>query len=235
MLKIPRSPKDNVKRARFVGALCNSLLEWYDAFIYVDVDEILVADPTKYRNLLAYVSAVHDGTVIHAYGFDVCHELSEEAPIRLSEPILRQRRWIRFSSSMCKPVLSFRPINWAPGFHSADCELSFDGLYLFHLRYFDLGLGLVKLRRTRAMPWADPAAGSHQRVPDDQFEDLMRVASGLPKISNVSLQPNEPPLSAYIEGVRASERDFRTNLYNIDLHIFGDHLLEIPRELRDHF
>src|ERR1700748_3250790 len=47
VVSIPRSPKDNEKRTRFVSKFCNNLLEWYDAFIYVDVDEIVIADPAK--------------------------------------------------------------------------------------------------------------------------------------------------------------------------------------------
>ena len=75
---------------------------------------------------------------------------------------------------MCKPILSFQPVSWAPGFHSAKVRPAFSDLYLFHLRYFDLNVGLARLRRTRTMAWAQADAGAHQRVADEEFNEMMQ-------------------------------------------------------------
>ena len=228
VIRIPRSPKDNDRRTRFVSQFCSSLLEWYDLFVHTDVDEILV--PVKARTLLSYLLS-SEVTTMSAYGLDIHHDPSTEPEICLHKPISWQRRWVRFSSSMCKVVASSSPITWSAGFHSANAPLRFAELYLFHLRYFDLNLGLRRLSRTRAMPWARADAGSHQRVEDAGFERLMMQVAGLPKLTDVSLSPDETPLSRYISKVRSSEVDYTSNAYNLDLHIFGDHLWELPSKL----
>ena len=86
----------------------------------------------------------------------------------------------------------------------------FDALYLFHLRYVDLGRGLTRLAKTRAMPWADAAAGTHQRVDDAAWENMLRRIAGLPRQA-VAFDAAEPPLADWLARLRASltgrERD----------------------------
>ena len=230
--RIPRTPKDNDKRARFISQFCSSLLEWYDLYVHVDVDELLV--PVDAGSLLDCLSAT-GMTAVSAYGLDVHHDPGDEPDILLHKPVSWQRRWVRFSSSMCKVVASDLPIRWSAGFHSANSPLNFADIYLFHLRYFDLKLGLRRLSRTRTMQWARPDAGGHQRVDDISFEDLMKKVARLPRTTATSLHPTDAPLAEYISQVRASETDCTTSTYNIDLHIFGDHLWEIPARLIGRF
>jgi hypothetical protein len=225
IIRIPRSPKDNTKRTRFVSSFCSALLEWYDVFLYTDVDEILV--PASGGPLRLYISSLAPGP-FSAYGFDVHQDHSQVPAFEPHKPVTWQRSWARFSSSMCKVVGSSSPIKWSPGFHSANSALHFVELFLFHLRYFDLDLGLRRLERTRSMQWASPDAGSHQRVEDIEFAKLMERVSRLPKIEHALWSPERFPLASYVSRVQSSEQDFRTTTYNIDLHIFGDELLPIP-------
>lgn len=224
IVKIPRSPKDNDKRTRFVSSFCNSMLEWYDRFIYTDVDEILAASDGA--SLYDRIVRTGEGT-FSAYGFNVHHLISEEPDFDARKPVTWQRRWLRFSSSMCKAVLSSQPIDWSPGFHTARSPLNFADLFLFHLRYFDLELGLQRLARTRAMPWAKETAGAHQRVDDDKFKGMMASIARLPKHSG-SLDKAMPPLSDYIAQVKASEKDHKVAQYNFDIGISGNELIKIP-------
>jgi hypothetical protein len=223
--RIPRSPKDNTKRTKFISDFCNALLTWYDYFIYVDVDEILVSANEK--PLFDNIVSLSDGPY-SACGFDIHHEISNENAFDPYKPITWQRRWARFSSSMCKVVASSRPIEWSPGFHSANGPLNFAELYLFHLRYFDISLGLKRLARTRSMQWAHENAGSHQRVGDDEFSNLMTRVARLPKIEDCDFRLSTGKVFDYVSLVKASEKDYRTSSYNIDLHIFGSELLQIP-------
>ena len=232
VIRIPRTPKDNDKRARFMSQFCGSLLEWYDLYVHVDIDEILV--PVNTDSLLGYLHST-DMTAVSAYGLDVHHDPGDEPDILLHKPISWQRRWVRFSSSMCKVVASNSPIRWSAGFHSANSSLKFAEIYLFHLRYFDLKLGLRRLSRTRAMQWARADAGGHQRIDNTSFEDLIRNVAILPRMSMTSLYPDDAPLAEYIAQVRSSETDYRDSTYNIDLHIFGDCLWEIPSRLIGRF
>jgi hypothetical protein len=63
---------------------------------------------------------------------------------------------------------------------------------------------------------------------------MMRI-SRLPKSEDVSLLPQESPLKDYIERLLASERDYRKVPYAIDLHIFGESLIEIPPRFKRYF
>jgi hypothetical protein len=209
-------------------------LEWYDAIIHVDVDELLVAEPDSFSSLRDYVEKF-DAGVVNAVGFDVHHLPLDEPKLNLALPVLKQRKWARFSSSMCKPVLTSKPIVWTPGFHSADAPISFRNLYLFHLRYFDLEVGLSRLRRTRGMAWADDNAGLHQRVEDDTFKDMMLRIARLPRIENITMLATQSPVSEYVERVLRSEVPYAGGRYNLDLHIFGDSLFEIPARFRSRF
>jgi hypothetical protein len=150
----------------------------------------------------------------------------------LQRSVMEQRSWIRFSSSMCKPVLAFTPIHWSPGFHSADAPVKFDNIYLFHLRYFDVKLGLLRLARTRSMPWASASAGLHQRFGDDEFEKIVRSAGRLAKADLERLDASDPLINEWTAKILAMETDFRKNAYSFDLHLFGDKLLRLPTDLR---
>ena len=161
VIRLPRSPHDDARRARAVSAFCASLLEWYDGVIHTDVDEFVLADPAAWPDLRAFAAA-SDADAVTAIGLNVI-QVAEEAPLDPARPVLAQRAYAAFSSALCKPVLIRRPVRWAPGFHCADVALRFDGLFLFHLRYCDRDAALTRLARTRAMPWADRSAGAHQR------------------------------------------------------------------------
>lgn len=231
ILRIPRSPKDNTKRTRFISNFCSNLLEWHDAVFHSDVDEIIFPDPQKYESLTHYAETISREGPISAIGFDIHHSTENEPNLNLDQSVMEQRSWIRFSSSMCKPVLLFSPINWSPGFHSANARIRFNDLYLFHLRYFDLNLGLRRLFRTRAMPWSSENAGSHQRLSDEDFTNLVQRTGRLPKTECAILGKEDPLIAQYIEKVLASEQDYKTNTYPLDLHIFGTELFRIPNDV----
>ncbi len=234
ILRIPRSPQDDARRARFVSAFCASLLVWYDAVIHVDVDEILVADPARHASL-AHLAAADPRPVVSAVGLDLLHIPSIERPWSRGLPVSRQRRWLRFSSAMCKPVLIRQPVDWAPGFHSIDAPPEFGELYLFHLRYADLGRGLVRLAKTRAQPWQEPEAGAHQRMTDAEWEAMLRSMAGLDRRDAGALRPDEAPLAPWLDRVRASAEARAGETYRIDLHISGDELWRLPTRFRDRF
>ena len=234
IVRIPRSPQDDPRRARFVSAFCASLLVWYDAVVHVDIDEILVADPQHYPSL-AHYAAADTRPVISAIGLDLLHIPDSERPLSRGLPVSRQRRWLRFSSAMCKPALIRRPVDWAPGFHSVDAPPEFGALYLFHLRYADLGRGLVRLAKTRTQPWQEAAAGAHQRMADAQWEAMLRSMAGLDRRDAGALRPDEAPLAAWLERVRASAADRAGQTYRVDLHISGDELWRLPSRFVDRF
>lgn len=235
VVRIPRSPQDDSLRCGFVSDFCASLLNWYDAVIYTDVDELLVADPASHASLLTFAASVGENEVVTALGFDVVQVPDLEPALDWTGRMAPQRDWLRFSSAMCKPVLIRRRVAWAPGFHCIDTGPAFSDLFLFHLRYVDLPSGLARLRRTRKQPWITPEAGSHQRMPDERWEGMLRGMAGLPKRTDVTLLSDDPVLADWRDRVLASAVSRSDALYRIDLHLSGDELWRLPERFRDRF
>ena len=169
IIRVPRSVQNDKQRTKFLSGFCSSLLEYYQSVIYTDCDEILVADPDKYDSLHSFCFANKNHPAITAVGLNVTHVVDEERDIDLQRPLTEQRKYVRFVSPMCKPCVIHEPVNWSPGFHSCEHHAVFKDLYMFHLRYFDLNLGLDRLERTRSMGWVSETAGRHQRVDDDTW------------------------------------------------------------------
>jgi len=200
VLRIPRSPMNDPKRAEFLSQFCSSLLEWYDTVLYTDVDEFLVPDPANYASLMDFCQrSKHPVTT--AIGFDVQHIPGLEGPFSADIPVLRQRGWVRFSFAMCKPLVTMVPIKWTPGFHSSDHATAFDRLFLFHLHNYDLDTAMRRLSKTRAMPWEDGSPDSHQRWPDEKYRDMIMAISRLPRIENASFGPDDAYINRHIQWI----------------------------------
>ncbi|KXV64946.1 hypothetical protein AD950_07490 [Gluconobacter oxydans] len=228
VVRIPRSPQDDERRTRAIGKFCDSLLEWYDSVIYTDVDEILLADPAFVPSLTEF-ALLNRSPVVTATGFDVIHIPDEEASFDYSRPFSLQRRHLRFSSAMCKPVLTRIPITWAPGFHC--CEEAVPSLaaplFLFHLRYADLGSGLERLDRTRRQPWISEDVGRHQRLENTDWENMLRSMAGLPRTDS-TLDSRDERLSQWRQQVEDSTQTRLHDRYRLDLHLSGTELWRVP-------
>jgi len=228
--RLARSALDDAWRAAVVAEEVRSLLRRYDAVIHTDVDELLVADPLHHAGLREFAAAVAE-PVVTAVGLDLQHIPDAEAALDLARPIGAQREWVRFSAAMCKPVLVRRGVEWAPGFHCCDAPLVLDRLYLLHMRYADLGAGLRRLARTRAQTVVDPATCGHQRVPDAEFEAMMRAIAGLPREEG-TLDPWAGPLAGWLDRLRASRAGREAEVYKLDLGLAGDVLWRLPPGMR---
>lgn len=223
--RMARSALDENARATTVSAVVAELLRSYDAVVHSDVDELVLADPSRYRDLLEFAEAV-PGLVVTAAGLDVQHLPGEEPPLDVRRPIGEQRHWVRFSAAMCKPSFVRRPVRWMPGFHRCDAEMAVDGLYLLHLRYADLGLGLQRLGRTRSQSFSTPETNPHQRVSDDDFAAMIGAIAQLPRES-APFAMAEDPLATWLACVKAAQEDGEPWLT-----IAGDRLWEIPARWR---
>ena len=233
VVRIPRSPQDDPRRALFMSQFCASLLSWYGAVIHTDIDEILVADPERHASL-ARCCGAEARPVVNAIGFDLLHRPDQEPALSPVLPVTFQRKWLRFSSAMCKPVLIRTPVAWAPGFHSVAAPPVFGDLFLFHLRYFDLGRGLARLDRTRRQPWEAPEAGAHQRMSDEEWSAMLRAMAGLPT-RRCPLTPDGEPLRGWLQRVTQSGAGREADIYRLDLHIYGDELWRLPSRFAGRF
>ena len=218
---VPDGPLDEDLRLARVTEAVRGLLGDYDWVVHSDVDELVLADPRHFPSLADY-AATEPAAVARAIGLDLHHIPNEEPPLDPALPLGAQRRWTRFSVSMCKPALAREAVQWTRGFHASEPPGRFGALYCVHLRYVDLGMGLARLARTRTRELAPGTDPEHQRVPDTGFEALMRNVAGLPRHADVPFDPLLPPLHPWIERVQAGA----------DLGLAGDVLWELPPRFR---
>lgn len=157
-------------RAGFISDYCNDLLEGYDRVLYTDADEIVVADPHRFRDLADFARS--DSCCNATFGYDVLHDVRFE-PKLAAGPILSQRTKLLFVAAMCKPSLISSPTRFVPGFHCSTNEPIFGDLYRFHLRYSDIDTGLERLAITRALdrPEMRTVPVDHQQISDERYKD----------------------------------------------------------------
>ena len=231
VLRLPRSPQDDLRRAGFISNLIKTLLGYFDWVLYADVDELLLADPRSFPNLQAFCMAAQVDT-ISAVGLDVQHvpELERQFDSGLSVGV--QRGWVRFTSSMCKPVLTRIPIAYAPGFHCADQPLAFGQLYLFHLHWADRSLGLQRLAKTRTMPWVDDCFGAHQRVSDHDWGTIFDGMAQLPRRADVEFDLSQSPIRPWLQHTTNSAAKQAVSPFSFDLHVNAPELWPIPPRFR---
>jgi len=125
-------------RARLVNGMASGLLACNDVVIFTDVDEFLVADPGKYDGLLDYLAHRTDRPVIAPLAMEVVHDPRLEPAFDPARPLLEQRRFVKFSPGMCKPLVKRTPHAWEHAFHAINAPFEVDpDLWMLHLKYYD--------------------------------------------------------------------------------------------------
>lgn len=180
LIRLPRDDFDNWLIARLVASFQRHLLESYDAVLYCDSDEFVCAAPEALRGetLPRFLLGLPDPVGI-TRGYNLHHDLSREAAYDPSRPLLDQRRFIMRETTMDKPLISRVPLNWIPGFHSArEGGVAVPGLFMLHLRWFDLDAALVKGGHYRASPWnpydLDRSLAAYQRMEESEIAARFR-------------------------------------------------------------
>ena len=230
--RLPRSPHDDERRAFFIADFVSGLLKYYDWVVYTDVDELVLADPGEYENLPRFCAGANLPATGTAIGFDIQQIPALEPALDLGQRIGRQREWVRFTSAMCKPLLTSQPVMWSPGFHSSQHRLVFAGLYLFHLHWVDFTLGLARLEKTRDMAWAGENFGRHQRVSTAAWIELFEGMAKLPRRDDVVIHPDVDPLQGWLHRTASSNDSSAGAVSAVDLGINADELWQIPSQFR---
>ena len=152
------------------------LLRSYDAVLFAEVDEFVIADPERYSSLGEYIDAL-DGVAACCTGYNVVH-YPEEGRLRFDEPVLRQRRfWHRSPQWYSKRLLGRVPLSWNIGFHQEFNLPSVEPdphLYLAHLHRVDYDYCLKRHRGVAAREWYEGDRrfnlGWHYRITEpDEF------------------------------------------------------------------
>jgi hypothetical protein len=119
-------------------------LKDYEWVLYTDMDEIVIADPRKYKDLKDFMDK-SDEKQTYCEGYEL-YKGQDERPIDRWKPIMPQRKywWRSVNGSYNKPALSRTPSKWVHGFHSLEGETADfakghkdTGLYLIHMRHVD--------------------------------------------------------------------------------------------------
>lgn len=188
-IKLPRTAFDDNVRARSVSGLHRALLEYFDVVIYTDCDEFIVPRPNKFTSLMNFLVGRSEA-VTRCIGINVIQHAMNLPPLDRSRSVLRQRPYACASHWQAKPLISCVPIDWHAGFHNCaqPSILNYD-LWMFHLKYADLGSALQKLSVTRSIAWSDAALaagqGLSQRLTDEEI--LSRIKATQDDITDESL------------------------------------------------
>jgi tetratricopeptide (TPR) repeat protein len=229
VIRVPRSPHDNQRRAAAMSDLASSLLRWYDFVAYTDADEMLVAHPGRFESLRHFCARMTAGTTT-AFGLNVLHRLEKDGPLDPAAAISLQRGWAFPLSSMAKPILTSEPVRWVPGFHSYNGPPRFDGLFNFHLAYADRSLALRRQAKRRASPIKvkpnDPV--HHHLASDEAVLNWMAVWSQLPERHDTTLDAHCPAYSEFVTKIIESYARCKNHTMKIDLGLWGDALWRIP-------
>ncbi len=123
-------------RMRMVSRIAAGLLEAYDAVLFADADEFLVADPERHEGLVDLLANRADAPALGAQALNVVHDARREPALDPDQPVLGQRRWAKFIPLMCKPSLKRTAAPWVAASHGLTIPYEIDpDLYLFHLKF----------------------------------------------------------------------------------------------------
>lgn len=155
---------------RITDAMNNELpglLANHDLVMIADIDEIIVPDPEKWRNLGEYLDRVQ-GQVISCVGYNVI-QMPWEPVFDLDIHITAQRSYWQRETIYDKPVITRQAVKFAAGNHTCNAPTVQDpDLVMFHLRDAD-----IRRSFERRM------ALDNQRSRDD-FLQRMKAAEKIP-------------------------------------------------------
>jgi hypothetical protein len=123
-------------RMRLISKIGSGLLEAYDAVLFADADEFLVADPARHDGLLDLLAKRPGHKVVGSMNLNVVHDAAREPALDPDRPVLTQRRLAKFIPLMCKPSIKRVQAPWVAGSHGTTIPFEIDpDLYLFHLKF----------------------------------------------------------------------------------------------------
>lgn len=133
------------------------LLRSYPAVLFTDVDEFVVADPARHRDLGSYIDELRAPAAC-CTGYNVVQYPGEE-PLRFDDGVLRQRKyWHPSPEWYSKRLLGRVPLSWNVGLHeeyNAPTALPDPDLRLIHLHRVDYDHCLARHRSVSSRRWSE--------------------------------------------------------------------------------
>lgn len=234
VVRLLRLAQDDYRHLALIRLFAGELLKRYRYVLHVDMDEFAVADPARYASLTDYADRC-ERDVVSLIGLELQHVYDREPVFSAERKVLNQRRYAWFHSPMCKPALTRGPLDWSPGFHCMPSDTVFDGLYMFHLRYFDRDAGIRRLHRSRSQPWSHPDQAGHQRLSDEDWLRMFEGFGAAGRLSDIPADEATQEMRACLDAVIASRIGRESETYRIDLSIQGPRLWRIPDRFSEVF
>lgn len=143
-IKLTDDNKHNfIELAQTYTKITAELLQKYELVMIVDVDEFVVPDPEKYRDLGDYLDKF-SGQAVKCKGYNVIEMPGEEKLIS-NRRITAQRKYWQRDELYDKPVITRIPLKFFPGQHNATMEVSRDDdLVMLHVRDADVGAAIAR-------------------------------------------------------------------------------------------
>jgi hypothetical protein len=202
--RLPRLPGPGYEgvRMELVSGLARGFLATYDFVVFVDADEFLLADPTTYDDLPAFLATRRDRDVVAPMTLNVVHVPSLEGPLDAAEPVLGQRRFAKFTPIMCKPSIKRTPAAWKWASHGIEAPFEVDTeLYMLHLKFADRDALRRVAAHRRALVEADGRAkrSNWSRGADDIVAVLDRAVRDVDAAAVPEFDPGEVDLGPIVE------------------------------------
>jgi reversibly glycosylated polypeptide/UDP-arabinopyranose mutase len=94
------------------------LTSGYKYVLFAEIDEIVMPDLLKYPlGLIDYINKSKQ-IAVRVQAYDIRHNVTIEAKLNLTQPILRQRRFWMRHAAYDKPLLTSIMLHWSVGFHT---------------------------------------------------------------------------------------------------------------------
>lgn len=204
VLRIPPLVKRGFEPSRMalLAGLSSGLLEAYDAVLFCDADEFVVADPARFADLRHFAAARPGRDAVGVLGLNVVHDLAREPDLDPEAPLLGQRSYAKFLPLMCKPALKWVPAAWAHASHGILCPFEVDPeLFMFHFKFADRGrLEQMAARRHRSNVTEQRATGTSWARPADEMVALLEeAAAAIDPSAAAEFDPRAEDLTSIVE------------------------------------
>ncbi|WP_372733808.1 glycosyltransferase family 2 protein [Nocardioides sp.] len=177
VIRIPQLRKRGFEPSRMglLAGISAGLLEAYDAMLFTDADEFVVADPARHESLRHFAAARAGREAVGVMGLNLIHDTSREPALDFDRPLLQQRTLAKFMPLMCKPALKWVPAAWAHASHGILCPFEVDPeLFMFHFKFADRGrLEEIAGLRHHVNTTDNRAAGTSWARPADEMVALL--------------------------------------------------------------
>jgi hypothetical protein len=189
-------------RLRLVNGIGQGLLAVYDYVVFVDVDEFLVTDPSRYPTLPDLIEERGRPEAMGALGLNVVHVPSiEPQPLDLSRPLLEQRSFAKFTPLMCKPSVKRINAGWAISSHGLKAPYAVDPeLFMLHLKFADRSRLAEVARLRNEVSRADGRAedASWGKDADEMLRIFDAVVDAVDPLSVAEFEPGEVDLDKLV-------------------------------------